>query len=226
MIFRTGFSLVCLLLSVTVRAQKVYSVSGGEMIFQSAVADYRNGDAVNTNLRFSTYFHFGEFVHLDMGDHIGLFSGIGMRNVGFIVEENEIKTKFRSYNLGIPIALKAGSFARNIYVFGGAEYEWMFHFKQKVFDQGNKIKSSEWFSDRTPGLIPSVFAGVQFPAGIQLKFRYYLANFLDNGYQGSGLYSDYTRFDKTRVWYISLSFMIRNNRIRESTPIPVEIADL
>jgi hypothetical protein len=215
------------LLSLTVAAQKPYTVSGGEMIFQSALVEDPNGDAINTNLRFSGYFHFGEYVHFDMGDHIGLFSGIGMRNVGFIIEEEDIKTKFRSYNLGIPIAVKAGSFARNLYVFGGAEYEWMFHFKQKVFDNGDKIKYNKWFSDRTPRFIPSVFAGMQFPAGIQLKFRYYLNNFLNNQYQGSGSYSDYyAKYDKTRVWYISVSYMIKNNKIRESASVPIEVANL
>lgn len=225
MLYRTGLALICFLLSVSAGAQKPYIMSGGELIFQSAYVE-KYGDAAGTKMRFSGYFHFGEFVHYDMGDHFGLFTGIGMRNVGFIVEENNIKTKFRSYNLGIPIAIKAGSFARNLYVFGGAEYEWMFHFKQKVFEQGDKIKYNKWFSNRTPGLIPSVFAGVQLPDGIQVKFRYYLANFLNNQYDGGGEYNDYTGFDKTRVWYISVSYMIRNNRIKKSATIPTEVANL
>jgi hypothetical protein len=223
---KTIYALIFLLFPLTLGAQQFYSVSGGEMIFQSAIVDYKNGDAANTNLRYSSFFHFGEFIHHDFGDHVGIFSGIGMRNVGFIREEQDVKTKYRSYNLGVPLALKAGSFSRNLYFFGGAEYEWMFHFKQKVFDNGDKIKYNRWFSNRTPAFIPSVFAGFQFPAGMQLKFRYYLDNFLNNKYKGNGNYSDYTNFDHTRVWYISVSYMIRNNRIRESVPDQTEIADL
>ncbi len=224
--FKTAFALIFLLLPLTLPGQKLYTVSGGEMIFQAALVDYKDGDAANTNLRYSSFFHFGEFIHHDFGDHVGVFSGIGMRNVGFILEEQDVKTKFRSYNLGIPLAFKAGSFTRNLYFFGGTEYEWMFHFKQKVFENGNKYKYNRWFSNRTPDFIPSVFAGFQFPAGMQVKFRYYLDNFLNNKYNGGDPRNDYTTFDNTRIWYISVSYMIRNNRIRESVPDHTEIADL
>jgi hypothetical protein len=197
-----------------IHAQHVYSTSGGELIFQSAVIE-QNGDNVNTNLRFTLWFHAGEYVHLDAGNNIGFFSGIGIRNVGFITSENDVKTKYRSYNLGIPLALKLGSFKDNFYIYGGGEYEWMFHFKQKTFIDDDKIKYSKWFSDRTPHFIPSVFAGIQFPKGINIKFKYYLDDFLNHKYQGSGVNSDYTPFTKTQVWYIALSFQFRNDQLRD-----------
>jgi hypothetical protein len=218
------FVIVSFVLTVTeLKAQKVYGTSSGEMIFQSAMIE-QLGDDANSNMRFTLWFHAGEYVHLDAGNNIGFFSGMGIRNVGFITSDNDIKNKYRSYNLGIPLALKLGSFKDHFYIYGGGEYEWMFHFKQKTILGDEKIKYRKWFSNRTPGLIPSVFAGIQFPKGLNIKFRYYLDNFLNHDYQGSGPYSDYTAFDKTRVWYISLSFQIKNAQIKDFNGISTEMA--
>jgi hypothetical protein len=222
--FLTGL-IFCFLFVLYATSQKVYTLSAGEIIFQSALVKQNNKD-INTNLRFTAAFHFGEYVHVDLGNHFGLFSGIGLRNVGFITNENKIRIKYRSYNLGIPLAFKLGSFKKNLYVFGGAEYEWMIHFKQKTFIDGEKIKYAKWFSNRTPAFIPSVFAGFQFPAGIQVKFKYYLDNYLNHYFKDGDGYNDYTGFDKTRVWYISMSFFIRNEKKNSSKQIPIEIANL
>ncbi|HJZ40152.1 MAG TPA: hypothetical protein VJ203_07285 [Bacteroidales bacterium] len=218
------FVMVSFVLTVTeLQAQKVYGTSSGEMILQSAMIE-QNGDDVNSNLRFTLWFHAGEYVHLDAGNNIGFFSGMGIRNVGFITSENDIKTKYRSYNLGIPLAIKLGSFKDHFYVYGGGEYEWMFHFKQKTIIDDEKLKYRKWFSDRTPSFIPSFFAGIQFPKGLNVKLRYYLDNFLNHDYQGSGTNSDYTSFEKTQVWYISLSFQIKNEQIKEFNSVATEMA--
>ena len=204
-------------------AQKFYTTSGGEWIFQSGVIEKQN-EPLNTNLRFTMWFHVNENVHLDLGNYAGLFSGLALRNVGFITEEDNLKTKYRSYNLGIPLALKLGSFRDEIYLFGGGEYEWMFHFKQKTFDDGIKRKHAEWVSDRTPSFIPSFFAGIQLPHGLQLKFKYYLKDFLNHTFQGSGDFSDYTAFTKTRLWYISLSFQVKNSKLKKTDAPAGDIA--
>jgi hypothetical protein len=213
---RNRFYLLILFFSFvfSVNAQHVYTVSGGEIIFQSARVE-QNGNDINTNLRFTVFFHAGEYLHLDMGDHIGMFSGIGIRNVGLITEENHIKTKYRTYNLGVPLAIKAGSFKKNAFIFAGAEYELMMQYKQKTFEGGSKTKYTSWFSARTPHFIPSAFAGIQFPVGVQIKFRYYLENYLNESYAG---------INKSQVWYISLSYQIRNNRIKNYKPISTDMA--
>ncbi|MBN2273275.1 MAG: hypothetical protein JXR41_15520 [Bacteroidales bacterium] len=204
-------------------AQKLYTTSGGEWIFQSGIIE-QNGERLNTNMRFTMWFHANENVHLDLGNYFGLFSGISLRNIGFITDENDIKTKYRSYNLGIPLAIKIGSFKDKIFLFGGGEYEWMFHFKQKTFADGIKRKHNEWFSDRTPSFIPSFFAGVQLPHNLQLKFKYYLKDFLNHDYQGSGDFSDYTGFTKTRIWYISLSVQVKNSKLKKNVAKTENIA--
>jgi hypothetical protein len=211
------------LCSLVIKAQDVYTVSGGEVIFQSSQVE-KDGNDVNTNLRFTLFLHLGEYLHIDLGDHIGLFSGIGLRNVGLITDEDDVKIKYRTYNLGMPLALKLGSFKKNLYLFGGAEYEWMVHFKQKIFESGNKTKYTSWFSNRTPDFIPSAFVGLQFPVGIQLKFRYYLNDYLNHNFKGEGVHEDYTVFDKTQVWYISVSFHIRNKELMNYKTVSSDMA--
>ena len=211
------------LCSLGIKAQDVYTVSGGEVIFQSSQVE-KDGNDVNTNLRFTLFLHLGEYLHIDLGDHIGLFSGIGLRNVGLITDQDDVKIKYRTYNLGMPLALKLGSFKKNLYLFGGAEYEWMVHFKQKIFESGNKTKYTSWFSNRTPDFIPSAFVGLQFPAGIQLKFRYYLNDYLNHNFKGEGVNEDYTVFDKTQVWYISVSFHIRNKELMNYKTVSSDMA--
>jgi hypothetical protein len=220
-----AFSVVLFLVSFinTAKAQKLYTSSSGEWIFQSGVIE-KNDERLNTNLRFTLWFHTNENVHFDLGNYVGLFSGIAIRNIGFITDENDLITKYRSYNLGIPLALKIGSFKDEIFVFGGGEYEWMFHFKQKTFDDGVKRKHAEWFSDRTPSFIPSLFAGIQFPHGLQLKFKYYLKDFLNHTFKDSGDFSDYTAFTKTRLWYISFSIQMKNSKLKKTVAPSEDVA--
>ena len=185
---KNGFYVLAVLLifNVSLKAQKVYTVSGGEVIFQSGKIEKKiNGvnTSVNTNLRFTLFFHVGEYIHYDITDNIGIFSGLGIRNVGFITDEGfDTTAKYRTYNLGMPLAIKFGSFKKNLFLFGGAEYEWMFHFKHKTFVDDTKTKYTSWFSNHTPAFIPSVFVGLQLPAGFQFKFRYYLDNYLEERY--------------------------------------------
>lgn len=212
------------LFSLSARAQKLYTVSGGEIIFQSASVEKKTNvgnSNVNTNLRFTLFFHLGEYLHYDFGDHVGIFSGLGIRNVGFITDEGDTTAKFRTYNLGMPLAIKIGSFKKNLFLFGGAEYEWMFHFKQKTFVDNTKTKYTSWFSKHTPAFIPSVFVGLQLPAGFQFKFRYYLDNYIKEDYS---YMSTPQGFNKTQVWYISISYQIRNNKIKEYKPISTNMA--
>ena len=214
------------------RAQGVYHSSGGEIIFSGADVNFAGTD-VNTNLRFTLFFHVQQHLNLDLTNNIGLFTGLNIRNVGLIQDDlyqnmgfsnidnnhpnwnKSTKIKRRSYSLGFPLALKLGSFSRHFFLFAGGEYEWMFHYKQKLFIDGNKAKFTEWTSDRVNPWIPSVFAGVQFPQGIRLKFKYYLDDFLNSSFTGSdfGQEVDYSQFESTGIWYISLAFVISKKTV-------------
>ena len=234
-------ALTTLVLSQTTFAQsKVYTVSSGEMIFswsdaqfkESFMNQYQDAQVIEDPVRFTMFLHFGQYLHVDFNNNIGFFTGLGLRNVGMITNEKlpelisdntatqNYKLIRRQYMLGIPLALKIGGFQKGFYFFGGGEIEWAFVFKQKYwnsFDRdGDKTKSVTWFGSQTPALIPSVMAGVQFPGGLNVRFKYYLTDFLNNSYGGylnpsSGTsynVSDLTRYKSTQLMYVSVCYQI------------------
>ncbi|MCK5137538.1 MAG: hypothetical protein KAR19_17265 [Bacteroidales bacterium] len=222
------------IVSIETNAQRVYHSSGGEVIFSGADVNFSGVD-VNTNVRFTLFFHTQQLINLDLTENIGLYTGLAIRNVGLITEDlyqnmgflnidethpdynKNTKYKRRSYSLGFPIAFKLGSFDKNFFFYGGAEYEWMFHFKQKLFVNDEKRKFTEWTSDRVNSWIPSVFAGIQFPQGFNLKFKYYLDDFLNPSFTGIdfGEDVDYSQFESTGIWYISVAFFINKKQIQK-----------
>lgn len=226
--------ILALLIGVGSNAQRIYHSSGGEIIFSGADVAY-NGLDVHTNLRFTLFFHTQHHLNLDLTNNIGLFTGFGIRNIGLITEDlyqnlgfmnidnthpdynKNTKIKRRSYSLGFPAGLKIGSFSKHFFLFAGGEYEWMFHYKQKLFIDGEKFKFKEWTSNRVNAWIPSLFAGIQFPQGFRLKFKYYMDDFLNPGFSGIdfGEEVDYSQFDRTGMWYISVAFFINKKQIQK-----------
>ena len=227
-------SIALLLAFSDLHSQRIYHSNGGEIIFSGADVNYMGTD-VNTNIRFTLFFHTQHHLNLDLTNNIGLFTGFGIRNVGLITEDlyqnigflditNEhpdynknTKIKRRSYSLGFPIALKLGSISKHFFLFGGYEWEWMFHYKQKLFIDGEKHKFKEWASDRVNPWVPSVFGGIQFPQGFRLKFKYYMDDFLNPSFTGIdfGEPVDYSQFQSSGMWYISLSFFLNRKQIQK-----------
>lgn len=229
-----------------VEAQKVYSVTSGEMIFSFSdvtfsddfLATYPGAEIAQTNVRWTVFFHLGQNWHFDMGNNFGIITGLGIRNVGLITDERlpslvalpgevypadgvyrNYKVIRRTYALGIPLMFKLGSFKDHIYFFGGAEYEFAFQFKEKYWSDsysrdGSKTKYTSFFGKQVTQFIPSVLGGVQLPGGFNLKFKWYLDNFLNNNYTktSSTSYpvSDLSRYDKSQVYYVSLSWQFNS----------------
>ncbi len=225
----------CLLIALIVvlgvgkaMAQKVYPITSGEMIFSTGTTEFTDaylqqypGASVSENpLRFTMFFHFTQYWHLDFGNNFGMFMGLGVKNVGTISDEvlyNGAVSDYQNYKIirrvytgGVPLALKLGSFKDNLYFFGGGEVEFPVHFKEKYWNShdrdGSKTKTNEWFGSQTQTVMPSVIAGVQFPGGVNLKFKYYLNDFLNNDYTATNFVSDLTRYKTSQVWYFSLSW--------------------
>ncbi|MGC9341393.1 MAG: hypothetical protein ACP5E3_01690 [Bacteroidales bacterium] len=196
---------------------KFYTENGGEFIFSFADVE-RNGQNINTPVRFTMFFHLTNKFHYDFSSFAGVYTGASLRNIGFITDVDGIKTKRRTYSAGIPLALKLGALEKDFYVFGGGSYELFFHYKQKQFVDGNKTKFSEWFSPRTERFAPALFAGVHFPGGLTLKFQYYPQNFLNTDFQGTdfGETVDYSEYDNTNLFYIGLSYFIRPKKIMKN----------
>jgi hypothetical protein len=239
-----------------VHAQKVYSVTSGEMIFsfadvkftQEFLDAYPGAAVVKNPLRYTVFFHIGQYWHIDFGNNVGLISGIGLRNVGFISDETlpemidnstgvfiDYKIIRRTYALGVPLMLKFGSFKDHLYFFGGAEYELAFHFKEKYWTNthdrsGTKTKSSEWFGDQMPTFLPSVIGGIQLPGGVNIKFKYYLADFLNHKYETAGgnastySVSNLNRYETSQVFYLSLSWQFNTAYITKKEWQSTDIA--
>ncbi|MEN8201509.1 MAG: hypothetical protein ABFS28_02870 [Bacteroidota bacterium] len=223
------------LISIQSNAQRrIYHSNGGEIILSGADVGF-NGTDVSTNMRFTVFFHTQQHANFDLNNNIGFFTGLGIRNVGFIVEDlyqnvgfanitsdhanwnKSTKVKRRSYSLGFPLAIKVGSIDKHFFFFAGGEYEWMFHYKQKLFIDDNKTKFREWTSDRVNPWVPSLFAGVQFPQGFRLKFKYYMDDFLNTSFTGKdfGQEVDYSQFESTGMWYVSLAFFINKKHLEK-----------
>jgi hypothetical protein len=167
-------------------------------------------------MRFAPVFNFQSLVNYDLSKSFGLFSGLGVRNVGFIYQfkkangEDTVRKKFRTYNLGIPVGFKIGNLER-FHFYGGYEFEWAFNYKEKTFDGGAKTdRFVVWFGNRNTPVVHSLFAGFQFPYGGNLKFKYYLTNFHNQSFKdasGNQPYADIT----ANVFYISLNFFLFKN---------------
>lgn len=210
-----------------------YRTNGAEIIFSGADVTF-NGADVNTNMRFTAFFHGQQMFNMDLTRFLGFYTGFGIRNIGLITDDlyqnmgflgvdeqhpdwnKQTKVKRRSYALSFPAAIKLGSMKKQVFAYAGASYEWMFHYKQKLFIDGQKFKYSEWASNRVNAWIPSVFAGLQFPGGMNLKFKMYLDDFLNPGFTGVdfGEDVDYSTFGASNIYYISFSTIINKNSVK------------
>lgn len=195
--------------------RNVYTTTSGEIIFSFADINYL-GNKEGSIMRFSPVFNLQNWVNIDKSDHFGMFTGLSIRNVGFIfdVPNTTTKLKFRTYNLGIPVGIKIGNLS-NRFLFAGYELEIPFHYKEKTFiDEEKEDKTGIWFSKRVPTINHSLMVGVQLPYGATLKFKYYLTNFFNKDFSESdgqgGTVKPYAGSD-VNIFYFSLSFGLLKN---------------
>lgn len=192
---------------------KAYITSGGELIFSFANAE-QNGNSLSTAVRFSPVFNLQVMLNQDLNKNFGLFTGLAIRNVGYITHDYidpsnslEYKKKFRTYNLGLPLGIKAGDLSKTFF-YGGYEIELAFSYKEKTFDGGDKIdKITGWFSDRNELFQHGFLAGVQFPRGVNLKFKYYLSEFHNQDYTTNASIKPYAGL-KSNIFYVSLNLFL------------------
>jgi hypothetical protein len=199
---------------------KTYATSGLEMIMSWAdMTD--NTQSVNSNFRFAPVINIQSFFNVDFNEHFGLFTGLAVRNVGYIYGNYTLTTtnaasvtttktlekRFRSYNIGIPIGFKLGNLNK-AFIYAGYELEIPFLYKEKTYDGGDKTdKITGWFSNRQQSFYNSVLVGVQFPYGLNVKFKYYLTEFHNEGFTAADGSKPYAGL-KSNVFTIALSALI------------------
>lgn len=188
--------------------RKSYITTGFEGNILSTATLEKNGvsDGLTTP-RFTTFFHIGANYHYDFSNNAGIFTGLGIRNIGFIEKYTAVDStvKRRIYGLTVPLVVKFGQDMRRNYFFAGAEGTMAIHYKEKGFVKRNdKVKKSEWFSKRTPLFHPSLTAGY-YNTYFYVKFNYYLNNFLNTEYVDKGSVKSYEGY---KVNLISMTFGI------------------
>ncbi len=207
----------CLAFSLSGYSQaKTYVTSGLEMIISFANID-DNGRDESPALRWAPVINIQSMWNADLSSHFGIFSGLAVRNVGYIYDnytdpsnETVYKKKFRSYNLAIPIGIKIGNLDK-MFIYGGYEVEFPFLYKEKTFFDGDKIdKITGWFSPREEQIQHGFLVGVQFPYGMNLKFKYYLSEFHNRNYIDRGGIKPYAGL-QSHVFYFSLNTLIFKN---------------
>ncbi|HWS00501.1 MAG TPA: hypothetical protein VN249_07780 [Prolixibacteraceae bacterium] len=201
---------------------KDYITSGTEMIFSFAsIKDSRSNTSPDLLMRWAPVLNLQSMYNHDMSSKVGLFTGLALRNVGYIYDNFKdetqglesdvyVKKKFRSYNLGLPVGIKVGNLNR-VFFYAGYEVEVPFLYKEKTFDDGDKIdKITGWFSPRQEMFQHGFLAGIQFPHGLNLKFKYYLSEFHNQSYTDSQGNKPYNGLE-SHVFYFSLSSYLFQN---------------
>lgn len=210
----TVFSLVILFAFSGFSQSRSYWSSGLEMLFSFADIEDQGVDRSST-LRWAPVLNIQGRYNFDVNEHIGLFTGIGVRNVGYIydsyqertAEGNYYKKKFRTYNIGVPFAVKIGNMD-NFLFYGGYEIEVPFVYKEKTFDGGDKIdKITGWFSNRTQTFQHGFIAGVQFPYGFNVKFKYYMSEFHNQNFTQNDGIKPYSGLE-SHIMYFSVGYNI------------------
>lgn len=213
-----------LLAQTASNSDKLYLTTSGEVIFSFANLDVEGNSSGNV-MRFSPWYSLQAVLNYDITSSFGLTSGLSIKNLGFIYnvpEEHvsvmnpdnsiaDVKKKFRSYNLGIPLGFKIGK-PNGVYFYGGYELEMQFAYKEKTYINESKSKKSAWFSDKTNPFVSSFYAGVQLPYGTNIKFKYYISEFMNSDYNQPVSATDLNYSDiKANIFYVSLCFNLFYN---------------
>ena len=197
--------------------KKTYFTSGLEMIFSWANIN-DNSKVESSSIRWAPVINIQSMWNTDLNPHFGLFSGLAIRNVGYIYPNYKmpipagstntvvttVEKRFRSYNLGIPIGFKIGNL-KKMFIYAGYEFELPILYKEKKYEGGDKTqKITGWFSSRQQSFYHSVMVGIQFPYGMNVKFKYYLTEFHNQNYTDSDGTKPYAGL-KSNVFFVSLS---------------------
>jgi hypothetical protein len=233
------FTFLLLLISFTAPAQQAkqkkknpnpdpikagYGMTAYEFIFSGG--EVVNGSqSLDNKIRFSGFFNGQSQRHYNFSAHAGMYTGIGVRNVGLINKFDmiggKVELKQRAYSIGVPLAFKLGGMERGNYIAVGAEAEYMFNYKRKIFYGGNSSKTSDWFSSEVNAFNPSLFADIRFHNGTFFRFRYYLNDFLSD--KITTFYLPETNIPveykptKSTMWYISIGTALKIKKKKKLT---------
>ncbi|HET8573190.1 MAG TPA: hypothetical protein VFL76_04895 [Edaphocola sp.] len=165
----------------TTAQHKAYLSSGIDgYLLSTALMSKGGGDAKLTTPRFTAFLNLGVNLNYDFNNHFGAYTGLNIKNIGFIEKSGDVTIKRRDYTIGLPLGLKIGDLAYGSYVLVGGGIDFPFNYREKTFTKrSDKTKFNEWFSNRVPAAMGYVFLGAHLNPGIALKLQYYPGNFLN-----------------------------------------------
>jgi hypothetical protein len=181
-------------------------------VFQSAAQSRPGTNRELTYLRYSFAVNLEGRYNYDFNDHFSAFIGLGIKNLGFTDKIGDLTIKRRVYTLGVPVGLRIGNLGRNNFVLIGGGIDLPVNYREKSWtNRKHKQKFNEWFSDRTPVVMPYLFAGVNIKTLLTLKLSVYTSNFFNTSFEvpdgSGGTYRPYTNYD-ARLITLSLGFRI------------------
>lgn len=179
-------------------------------IFSTSFVTKEGASRQTTPLRFTMFLHLGYTFNYDFNKYSGVYTGVDLKNIGFIEKEGGYTAKRRVYTVGVPVGLRFGNMKKRNYFYLGAGLDLAVNYKEKVYDKrSDKKKFNEWFSSRTPLLMPYVFAGYSFDHGISVKVQYYPNSFLNQNFTedvGGISVQPYADYKKVNLLLFSVGF--------------------
>ncbi|MBP6455904.1 MAG: hypothetical protein KA275_04160 [Chitinophagaceae bacterium] len=198
-----------------VKKKKFFKLtSENEGTLLSLAMNFTNGTvSPKQAVRYSSFINTGFRLNHNFTKNIGFYTGFGLKNIGLIEKIGDSTVKRRTYNVGIPLALKIGNLSKTYFYLGGG-LDYAFNYKEKGYIKRNdKEKFNEWNSNRVNKFQPFSFVGVALNNAFDIKFQYYPLNFFNEDYRskndmlGLAIYRNHN----ANLAFITLGFNMNKN---------------
>jgi len=158
-----------------------------------------------SSLRYTAFPNLCSHLNLKLFKFLGVSIGLGIRNIGLILNLDTVEIKYRALPIHIPLTLKFGKINKpRLYGLAGFDSHIMVFFKEaRYVDNKRYYKESASQSSKLNSWMPSIFVGAH-ALNLELKFQLALANFLNPTYPFDHFLS--SNSITNRLWWISLSF--------------------
>jgi hypothetical protein len=175
---------LCLQITAFSQNKKLYGVFESQTLFQVGLIDDSAGNQVKSVLRFAPVANYTLQAHKDFFKAFGIYTGIGIKNVGFITKSNtaDVTVKSRAYCLSVPVGLKFGNLKDEKYFFVAGELLTQLDYKEKVFTNGDKSKRKNFYDNDINRFNYSGSAGFNYK-GFMIGAEYTFGDFFNSKYR-------------------------------------------
>lgn len=203
-----------------IQAQNIYSSNQIKLIFSTAPNISRESQQIGSPVRFTAFFNYSTFLNLDLTKTLGLSAGLEIKNIGVTLKDSVFKTKHRSYAVGVPVYVRIGDMDKKWYFLAGAQYDYHFAYKEKIFVDDAKIKRHPYNSVRP--FIPSVFVGFKSKSGTSISIHYMIQNYFSDSYRFKDPRDNrpLQSYENSQLIYFTIGFMGDVDRKKSKRPTP------